>query len=201
VIDGRFLAFVGVMAVLIMTPGPDTAMTIRNAIHGGRRAATLTALGVGAGSSAWAGAAAVGVGGLLAMSAFAFTVFKLAGGAFLIGLGLLALFRAGHRQPAPPRPRGGSPFVQGLLTNLLNPKAAAIFLTVVPQFIQPGDPWPRLVAMVLAFDLMVIGWLALYGHVIVAARAQLGDRVRRATEAVTGTVLVGLGVRLALERR
>jgi len=201
VIDRRFLAFVAVMAVLIMTPGPDTAMTIRNALRGGRRAATLTALGVGAGSSAWAGAAAVGVAGLLAMSAFAFTVFKLAGGAYLIGLGALTLFRAGRSKASPPPSRGGSPFVQGLVTNLLNPKAAAIFLTVVPQFIQPGDPWPRLVAMVFVFDLMVVGWLVLYGHVIVVARARLGDRLRRGMEAVTGSVLVGLGLRLALERR
>jgi threonine/homoserine/homoserine lactone efflux protein len=201
VIDGRFLAFMAVMAVFIVTPGPDTAITIRNALRGGRRAAALTAVGVGAGSSVWALAAAGGVAGLLAVSAVAFTVFKLAGGAYLLGLGLITLLHARRPTASPPPTHGGSPFAQGLINNLLNPKAAALFLTVVPQFVQPGDSWPRLVAMVLVFDVMVVGWLCLYGLAIVAARAHLGDRLRRGMEAITGTVLVGLGVRLALERR
>ena len=199
--DARFLAYLAVMAVLIVTPGPDMAMTTRNALVGGRRAGVVTGVGVGIGSAVWALAAVVGVAELLAVSAAAFTVFKLAGGAYLLGLGLLTLLHV--RKPGPPTVprRGGRPLVQGLLNNLLNPKAAAIFLTLVPQFVAPGDTWPRLLAMVLAYEVLVIGWLALYSHLVIAARDRIGDRFRRATEAVTGCVLVGLGVRLALERR
>lgn len=200
--DARFLAYLAVMAVLIITPGPDMAMTTRNALAGGRRAGVLTAVGVGVGSLVWALAAVVGVAALLAVSAAAFTMFKLVGGAYLLGLGVLTLLHL--RQPgpaAPARRRGGRPFVQGLLNNLLNPKAAAIFLTLVPQFVATADGWPRLAAMVLAYEVLVIGWLAIYAQLVIAARNRIGDRFRRAIEAVTGFVLIGLGVRLALERR
>ena len=199
--DARFLAYVAVMAVLIVTPGPDMAMTTRNALLRGRRAGVLTGAGVGAGSAVWAVAGVVGVAGLLAVSAAAFTVFKLAGGAYLCGLGVLTLLHLRKSAPPPPARHGGRPFVQGLLNNLLNPKAAAIFLTVVPQFVVPGDGWPRLVAMVAVYEVMVIGWLAVYTLAVIAARDRIGDRVRKAMEATTGAVLVALGVRLALERR
>ncbi len=201
VIDARFLAYLAVMAVLIITPGPDMAMTTRNALRGGRRAAFATGLGVACGSAVWAAAAAAGVAGILAVSATAFTAFKWAGAAYLIALGLRSLLHARTPAPVEPARPGGSAFVQGLTNNLLNPKAAAIFLTVVPQFVEPADPWARLVAMVAVFDIMVVAWLAFFGHLVVTARARLGKSVQQAMQALTGVVLVGLGVRLALERR
>lgn len=94
-----------------------------------------------------------------------------------------------------------SAFVQGLLGNLLNPKAGAIFLTVVPQFVRPGDPALRLAAMVVVFAAMVCVWLHLYGWLVARARRRFGGPLRRALDGVTGAVLIGLGARLATEAR
>ena len=206
--DGRFAAFLGVAVVLIVTPGPDTAMVTRNAFRGGARAASLTAAGVSLGILAWGAASAAGLAAVLAASAAAYTAVRLAGAAVLAVLGVRSLAAAVRGEaPAPPRPRPAAagppaaPFLQGLAGNLLNPKAGAIFLSVVPQFVRPGDPAARLAAMVVAFAAMVCAWLHLYGWLVSRARLRFGDRLRRALDGLTGVVLVGLGVRLATESR
>src|SRR2546427_9342349 len=144
--DARFGAWLAISAVLIVTPGPDTALVVRNALRSGARAASLTALGVGLGSLVWAVAAAMGVGLILERSATAFTVLKLAGAGYLIYLGLRSILgdsRAGPTStpPALPGPalddRGA--IGQGLLNNLLNPKAGAFFVTILPPFATPWD--------------------------------------------------------------
>src|SRR5215467_2073706 len=127
-------------------------MVMRNAFRGGARAASLTALGVSLGLLTWGAASAAGLAALLAASALAFTVLKTVGAAALAVLGLRSLAAAarggGHAPedvPAEPHQTAALPaFLQGLLGNLLNPKAGAIFLTVVPQFVRPGDPAVRL---------------------------------------------------------
>lgn len=207
-IDARFGAWLVVSAILIVTPGPDTALVIRNALRSGGRAASLTALGVGAGSLAWAMAAVLGVAIILESSVLAFTVFKLAGAAYLIYLGLRSILA---RSSSPPLPEPSShlwrsdrraPLGQGLLNNLLNPKAGAFFVTVLPQFLAPGDGPARLVLMMLAYEVMVVGWLVAYGVVVSRLRRRLvGSRVQRLMERLTGAVLMALGARLALERR
>jgi threonine/homoserine/homoserine lactone efflux protein len=210
-VDGRFLAWLAVAIVLIITPGPDTALIIRNALRAGARSASLSAVGVGVGSAAWAAASVVGVAALLETSDVAFTVFKLAGAAYLVYLGLRTLARTFRSTPgeaqdspaaAPAGMRGWTAFVQGVLNNLLNPKAGAIFATVMPQFIEPGDSTNRIVLMVVCYDAIVIAWLCAYAVVVSrAGRSSVGAGVTRALERVTGIVMVGLGVRLALERR
>lgn len=209
--DGRFLAWLAVAIVLIITPGPDTALIIRNALRAGARSASLSAVGVGAGSAVWAAASVVGLAALLETSDVAFTVFKLAGAAYLVYLGLRTL--AGTFRPTPdaaPDSPAAAPavlsawaaFVQGVLNNLLNPKAGAIFATVMPQFIEPGDSTSRLVLMVACYDAIVIAWLCAYALVVSRARRSgAGARLRKGLERVTGTIMIGLGVRLALERR
>jgi threonine/homoserine/homoserine lactone efflux protein len=207
-LDGRFLAFLGVAAVLIVTPGPDTALVTRSALRGGARAASLTALGVALGLLTWGAASAAGLAALLAASALAFTALKIAGAAVLAALGLRSLVAAGRRSGADADDavpagagRAAPVFVQGLLGNLLNPKAGAIFLTVVPQFVRPGDPAARLAAMVVVFAAMVCAWLHLYGWLVSRARRRFGARLRRALDGATGAVLLGLGARLAAEAR
>ena len=206
-LDGRFLAFLGVAAVLIVTPGPDTALVTRNAFRGGARAASLSALGVSLGLLTWGAASAAGLAALLAASALAFTLLKIVGAAVLAVLGVRSLVAAGRRdgsdaEALPIAPDRMAPaFLQGLLGNLLNPKAGAIFLTVVPQFVRPGDPAPRLAAMVVLFAAMVCAWLHLYGWLVSRARRRFGARLRRALDGATGAVLLGLGARLATEAR
>jgi RhtB (resistance to homoserine/threonine) family protein len=208
--DGRFAAWIAIAVVLIVTPGPDTALIIRQALRAGSRAASLSAFGIGAGSSVWAFASVLGVAILLESSAAAFTLLKLAGAAYLIYLGVRSLIgsfgataEAGSDKAAAKHERlAASSFVQGLLNNLLNPKAGAIFASVMPQFIQPHDSLVRLVLMVACYDVMVVTWLCAYGYVVSrAGRSRFGVRVRRSLERVTGVVMIGLGARLAFERR
>ena len=209
--DARFVAWIAVAVVLIVTPGPDTALIIRNALRGGHRAASLSALGVGLGSAFWAAASVLGVAVLLEGSDLAFTLFKYAGASYLIYLGLrtiIGTFRPAVDETREPEPvkRGTlgnrTAFAQGLLNNLLNPKAGAIFVTAMPQFIEPHDPAIRLFAMVICYEVLVVAWLSMYGYVVSrAGSSRIGIRVRKGLERMTGAVMIGLGARLALERR
>jgi threonine/homoserine/homoserine lactone efflux protein len=209
--DARFAAWIAVAVVLIVTPGPDTALIIRNALRAGARAASLSAFGVGAGSAVWAAASVLGVAVLLAGSDVAFTVFKFAGAAYLVYLGLRSLigsFRPGGNAAADLAPTQAvrldvsTAFAQGLLNNLLNPKAGAIFVTVMPQFTQAHDSATRLILMVACYDAIVVAWLCMYGYAVSrAGRSHIGARLRKGLERVTGTVMIALGLRLAFERR
>jgi len=210
-LDARFDAWIAVAVVLIVTPGPDTALIIRNALRAGNRAASWTSLGIGAGSTVWAAASVLGVAVLLESSDLAFTIFKYAGATYLVYLGLRSLigsFWKDEQQPpeslpaTPERLDGWAAFAQGVLNNLLNPKAGAIFVTVMPQFVEPHDSVSRLVLMVACYDALVVAWLCMYGLVVSrAGRSSMGARVRKGLERVTGAVMIGLGVRLAFERR
>jgi threonine/homoserine/homoserine lactone efflux protein len=203
-VDERFVAYLAVMALLIFTPGPDTALVIRNALGSGARAATATAFGIGLGSLGWALASLLGLAVLLQTSVTAFTVLKLAGAAYLAYLGILTLL-AGRRRPGAASTRrldGRTAFQQGFLGNLLNPKAAAIFVTVLPQFIEAGDSPLRLVLMLAAYEAILLPWLWLYGQVVSrAGQSRFGTRVREWLNRLAGVVLIGLGARLAFERR
>lgn len=205
--DARFITYLVVSAVLIVTPGPDMVLVGRNAIMGGYPAARSTAFGVGTGILLWGAFSAMGLAAALAASAALFAGVKLAGAVFLVALGIRSLWAAARTTHAPieagrPIPAGGwGTFVQGLVGNLLNPKAGAIFVAVVPQFIEPTDPAARLAAMTGAFVVMVTIWLNGYGFLIARTASRVGPGIRRALDGVAGCVMVGLGVRLALERR
>ena len=198
-------AFLAVAVLLVITPGPDTAVVIKNALTGGRRAALLTSLGIALGLAVWTMAAALGVASLLRASAPAFTILKLAGAAYLIFLGIQALLaKNSAAQPLPAPPWGGSsPFRQGLLSNLLNPKIALFFTSFIPQFINPDRP--ALEASVLLgtiFSLLGLAWLSALSLFASQAGTLLSrSRVRTVFSRLTGCVLVGFGLRLATERR
>ena len=210
-LDARFGAYLAVAALLIVTPGPDTALVTRHALLAGRRAASFTTLGIGAGSVVWALASVLGIAALLERSVVAFTVFKFAAAVYLGYLGLRSLLVGfqGHKQTTVTTPAlqatqiaERAAFRQGLLNNLLNPKAGAIFATALPQFISPGDPPLRLVLMMLAYEAILLSWLNLYGYLVSrAGQSRLGSRVREILQGVTGAVLIALGVRLAFERQ
>jgi threonine/homoserine/homoserine lactone efflux protein len=145
--DARFAAHLAVAALLIVTPGPDAALVTRNALLAGRHAASFTTLGIGSGSIIWALASVLGIAVLLEESVVAFTVCKYVGEAYLGYFGLRSLIASFRRSkqgvvttPALQATRLSEwvAFRQGLLNNLLNPKAGAIFATALPQFITPG---------------------------------------------------------------
>ena len=199
-------AFLAVAVVVIVTPGPDTALTIRNTLVGGRGAGVGTAVGVAAGQAVWTLAASAGVAALLVASATAFAIVKYAGAAYLVYLGGVALWTAltgrGESEPASPRgPRSLAPRTatrQGLVSNLTNPKMAAFFTSLLPQFAGPDAGFAELFGLGLLFCSMTLAWLSLYAWVVTRAGDVLRrPRPRRALEAVSGTALVALGVRLA----
>ena len=205
----HFTAFLGVVVLVIVTPGPDTALTIRSTLLGGRAAGLATAAGVAAGQAVWALAAAVGIAALVQASQPAFTALRLLGAAYLVLLGLQSLVAAvrGHRRAAldvATRGAGLRPAValrQGLLSNLANPKMAAFFTSLLPQFVV-GPSFAPLFALGLVLCGLTLVWLAAYA-VAVARAGDLLRRplVRRAIDAVTGAVLVALGLRIAADRR
>jgi threonine/homoserine/homoserine lactone efflux protein len=202
---GELVAFLAVALVVICTPGPDTALTVRNSLLGTRRAGIFTALGVSTGQLIWTLAASIGIAALLVASEPAFQALKLAGAAYLIWLGVQTLWGVVRRRSREVRVehRAVSPrqaWRQGVLSNLGNPKSAAFFTSLLPQF---GDgSFIALLALGLLYSVLTLGWLT--GYAVVVNRA--GDvlrreRVRRAIDAVMGAVLVAFGIRLATERR
>ncbi|HWM14444.1 MAG TPA: LysE family translocator [Gaiellaceae bacterium] len=208
---GELLAFLGVSALVIVTPGQDTALTIRNTLAGGRRSGVGTALGVSAGQASWTLAASAGVTALLVASEPAFLALKLAGAAYLVYLGAQALLTAlgpgRSRGPAPRARAGGlSPgaaFRQGVISNLGNPKMAVFFTSLLPQFAPAGGAsFPVMLALGLVFCTMTLAWLSAYSVAVDRAGDVLRrPAVRRVLDAVTGAVLVALGLRLATQQR
>jgi threonine/homoserine/homoserine lactone efflux protein len=195
------LPFVAIGAVVIVTPGPDTALTIRNALLGGRRSAASTALGIAGGQAVWTLAASAGVAALVAASRLALLALRIVGAAYLIWLGLHSLWLAWRGAAAGRGVRGrpGRAFRQGISSNLANPKMAVFFTSLLPQF---GSSFGALLAHGLVFAAMTFAWLAAYGAAVAGIGAVLlRPRVRRILDAVTGAVLVALGVRVASERR
>ena len=197
----HFAAFLGVSAIVIVTPGQDTALTIRNTLLGGRRSGIRTAAGVAGGQAVWALATSAGVAAVLRASEPAFVAVKLAGAVYLVFLGLQTLMPALRSGTSKPKtsPRG-RPLRQGLVSNLGNPKMAIFFTSLLPQF-TTSPSFGSLLALGMVFCSLTLVWLTAYA----VAVAKAGDflrrsRVRRALDALTGAVLVALGLRLAVER-
>ena len=205
-----FPAFLALAAVVIVTPGPDTALTIRNTIAGGRRAGVFTAAGVVAGQLVWTLACVVGVTALLVASAPVFAALRWVGAGYLVFLGvktLIAAFRSGAPVAVPGTAAAGlAPGVaarQGLLSAVSNPKLAVFFVSLFPQFVTPGPGAAGgMLLLGACFGAMTLVWLSAYAFAIAKSSDWLARTgVRRALQAVTGTVLVAFGVKLAVEHR
>jgi len=204
------VAFLLVAVVVIVTPGPDTALTIKNSLAGGRRGGLATAFGVSSGQAVWAVAASAGLAAVIVASEPVFRALQLLGGAYLVYLGAHALYRAVTRRApcAVESERSGlsrrAAFRQGVLSNLANPKMAVFFTGLLPSFAgSGGDPaFASMLGLGLLFCLLTLAWLAGYALAVDrAAGILMRPRVRRLLDAVTGLALVALGLRVATERR
>jgi threonine/homoserine/homoserine lactone efflux protein len=200
------LPYLGVIAVLTITPGPDMVLVLRNGIRGGPGAAWATGLGCCTGIAVHATLAVLGLSAILAASSEAFTTVKLAGAAYLVFLGVQAITGSGRPLAGGDRPArapGGSAYRQGLLTNLLNPKIALLFLTLLPQFVADGEPRVGTTALLAAIFLAsaVLWWRAFSLLVGPLGRLLSRPRVVAWFERGTGALLVAIGVRVAFERR
>ena len=200
-------AFSAAALVITLTPGADMALVARRALRDGFGTAARTSFGICTGLIVHATASAAGVSAILARSATAFTVLKVCGAVYLVLLGVSSFRRARHlrrdAEDVRPLPPARRVYFQGLLNNVLNPKPAIFYLAFLPQFIGPGDP-VVLMAVILVSIHIVMGivWLLTWAWLVSRARAQfLRPRWRAALERVTGSVLVGLGVRLAAATR
>ena len=197
---GALAAFLPVAVLVTTTPGPATAMVVRSAAVGGRRAAFVCTAGNSLGVLAWGLLAAAGLAAVVATSVTAFTVVKLVGAVVLIVLGVQSLR---HRPPVTRERGAGRAFRDGLVTSVSNPKLAVFYVALFPQFVPAGTAvLPAAVLMaatIVAFDL--VWYSALAWAVTRARRAFVEGPWARRVERLTGVVLVGLGVRLALERR
>ena len=201
-------AFLGISVLVIVTPGPDTALTVRNTLFGGRSGGVATAIGVALGQGIWALGTSLGVIGLLIASTLAFHAVQLLGAAYLILLGAQSLWAAWRgAQPLPATEIAGGrlrpmrAFRQGIVSNLGNPKMAVFFASLLPQF-APRPDFSDLLGLGLLFSAMTLVWLGAYAVLISRARdLLLRGRIKRIFEAATGAVLIALGLKLAAEQR
>jgi RhtB (resistance to homoserine/threonine) family protein len=203
------LTFLPIAVLLTITPGAGTALVVRSAATGGRRRAVATIVGNEVGVVTWGLLSVLGISALVAASEMAFATLKVIGAAVLIWLGVQTLMRVRRgEEVAATRSQSGdrghrSALRDGLVTSLANPKLAVFFVALFPQFVPSGTP--VLPATLLMATTIVVLDFAWYGALTVAVtrakRAYDRSRLARRIEAVTGAVLVGLGIRVALEPR
>lgn len=206
----ELLAFLGVIAVMAVLPGPDMALAVRNGIAGGRRAALLTGFGFVLGLTIWALATVLGLAALFAAVPGAFTAVRIAGAVYLAWLGVSALVAAAKGAPRSGRlslsaredverhPREW--LRQGLVSNLLNPKIALLFITLLPQFVASGEGRTGATAVLAAAMVLVsLIWWVVFALAVGTIGGWLArPRVRRTIEGLAGVVLIALALRVAL---
>jgi threonine/homoserine/homoserine lactone efflux protein len=197
------LAFAGAATLVILIPGPDTLVVLRGIVMHGRRNAALTVLGVLTGLSVWVTAAAFGVTALLKASHYGYLALRIAGGAYLLYVGVQALRSRALGTSFDSRPPSllGRGYRAGIMTDLLNPKVGVFFVTFLPAFIPKGQP-------VMPITFALGGWFVVetglyFVAILLFVRRLTGwlnnARIRRRLNRATGLVLIGFGVRLAVE--
>jgi threonine/homoserine/homoserine lactone efflux protein len=211
----QLLLFLSGSILVTIVPGADMALITRQVFVGGTALAQRTIFGNLTGLVVHATALAVGLSALLVASAEAYTVVKLAGAAYLVYLGVQALRSARRASEGdgaagatgvqlPSRvPSMRTAYLQGLISTVLNPKPALLFLTFLPQFVDESRAVLPQIAFLAAVHIVVgLIWLTIYAHLVHRAHRTLTRAdVRRWLEGATGVVLIALGLRVAFERR
>ena len=199
--------FMAAALALNITPGPDMLYVAARSTSEGRTAGIISALGIGTGTLVHITAVALGLSALLTAVPVAYTVVRVAGGVYLVYLGVRALLAhdsAARQAPRPERASPGAIFRQGVVTNVLNPKVALFFLAFLPQFVNParGSAALQIVALGLLFDTSgtLVNAVVALGASRAATRLREGSRTASVLHRVTGAVFVALGLRLALAR-
>lgn len=201
--------FIFMSILLILLPGPDTAIATKNTIVNGRAGGMKTVFGTLTALMIHTCAAVFGLSALIVKSAFLFSILKYAGACYLIYLGLKSLWSLKNKDTM----QNGKElnhdakrvncFKQGFLTNLLNPKVAVFFLTFLPQFLEPGsNTFTQFMMMGLTYTLLTFVWFIIYIYLIHQLHAVMKKpAVQKWMEGITGAVLIGFGIKLALERK
>jgi len=202
-----YLLFLAASTALILVPGPAQALVLARTLSAGPRAGALTAVGLNVGTLFHSLAAALGLSAVLATSALAFAAVQYAGAAYLIWLGIRALAaRSGPAAAAPAAPASArTTFGQAVATGILNPKVALFFLAFLPQFVDAGRGPVLAQFLLLGASMALLD--TLYEITLVRiihgmrARYLRSERLRAWQNRVSGVVLLGLGVRLAVQQR
>ncbi|WP_327590000.1 LysE family translocator [Nonomuraea sp. NBC_00507] len=202
-IAGSVWSFAAVVALLTITPGLDTALILRTSLVAGRRPAWGVTLGIQLGTLLWGLLTAAGLSALLAASQPAYTALRWAGAAYLVWMGLRMVLTRHDAQELPEQPQEvgfGKGFGRGLMTNLLNPKVGAFYVAMLPQFI-PDEAPHAVMGLLLAGVHVAEGLVwsaALIGFASLMSGFLRSPGVRRFLDRLTGVVIVGFGVRLAV---
>ncbi|MFH9610131.1 LysE family translocator [Streptomyces sp. NPDC017448] len=204
--DAQLIAFTGVAAGMVALPGADFTVVVRNALAS-RAAGLATALGVAGGLLVHTALAVAGLAAVLVAVPALFRTVQLLGGAYVLHLGISALYatlrRSGAEQeavedgPRRPAPRGfGRALRQGFLTNALNPKAPVLFLSLLPQFVPPGQPpLPRTLLLAAVVVVLALIWFPAVALLVDRLGRWLRrPRTARAIEGGSGVALTGLGL-------
>lgn len=208
-LDHSVLAFALIAMALTIAPGPDTFLVIANTTAGGFRRGFATVLGIVSGGVCYVLLVACGLVRMLVYSPAVFYTVKLAGACYLLYLGWGALRGALQRiQPAaaeappPPAKSVRASYLQGLLTNALNPKIAVFYLAFLPQFLSPGDPVVLKSALLIGIHYLEgLLWLSLLAFCVGRLGRWLArPRVKRALDAVLGATMIGFGIKLAADQ-
>ncbi|MFD2214760.1 LysE family translocator [Metabacillus endolithicus] len=201
-----FLTFLVLSLFVVMSPGIDTALITKRTISDGRKDGFSMALGITTGSFVHTFAAAFGLSAILLQSAVAFEIVKYVGAFYLIYLGISSFISRKKKDPAAENQQNAqmkkSAFKQGLISNVLNPKVAMFFLTFLPQFIQTGEnATQQLIIMGVIYTLLSISWFFIYVFFINYLREWLlSPKVQIIMDRATGLVLIGFGLKLALDK-
>ena len=207
-VDSSYLAFVTYTFVLVVTPGSTTAVVVRNALEGGRRAGYLTALGAALANSIIAAACGLGLSVLLAVWPGSLDAIRIGGALFLGWLGLSSLYRAATRSDggiklvlnastAPPRPHSGAYFGDGLAINLLSPVIISFYLSVVPSFIPAGASRFYYSGLATTHVSLALACHAMWATALDFMRRWfVAPWTRRALQATTGLALIGLAIKV-----
>jgi threonine/homoserine/homoserine lactone efflux protein len=201
-LEQSLIAFTLAAALLTVTPGLDTALVLRTAAAEGGRRALAAALGICLGCLAWGALVAVGLGIVLEASELAYLALKWAGACYLLYLGLrLLLIPRGDDGAGEPPPRANW-FLRGLLTNLLNPKVGAFYVSFLPQFVPAGTsvPGTTLLLATVHAGLGLLWFLLLIGATRPLARLLRDSRIVRMLDRLTSGVLIFFGLKLAFSR-
>lgn len=204
-----WLVFFSAALALNLSPGPDLLYVLSRTLAGGWRIGVASACGVCSGALVHVAAAALGISAILATSALAFTVVKYVGAAYLLYLGIQALRSAGDGMRATleagPRTSAWQAYRQGILVDILNPKAAIFFMAFLPQFVRPEQGAIALQLLVLGVLVVVVAIVVECLLVLLANRASAALRRNRKLgqwlDRLLGSILIGLGIRLGLSER
>lgn len=205
----NFYLFVLMCIFLIILPGPDTAIATKNTVTLGRIGGLKTALGTCCALLIHTSAAVLGLSAIIVKSAYLFSIFKYVGAVYLIYLGVKTLWSLKKKEEAATvemntmsKSTNTSSFKQGFLTNILNPKVAVFFLTFLPQFVDSGsNTFLPFLIMGITYTVLTAVWFLLYIYLINQISAFMKKpKTQNMIEGITGTILIGFGIKLALEK-